>query len=322
MASLEQIRNNFCPAPWVSLFYNTDKASVCCAHEKQLKLSPKEFLSSDYVKQLRQQFLAGEKPSACNGCWRSEKNGLQSIRHNYLKGDYDLTAGVQHMELRASNLCNYACIMCNADDSSEIAGEVRSITEENWSEILELTSKLKIVILTGGEPMLIKKYYDLLEHMDKNKTLRIFTNCSVYNPKFVERMLEYENVVLNLSIDGVNEIAENQRVGSKWTTVKENAIKFARLPIQIRIHSTITSYNILDISSLINFYIEMLEVNSSIEFKMHSVNFPPNLRFTNAPKDRVKEQLQLAIGKLEGDAFVKVKKELLSYENAISACFS
>ena len=230
--------NNFCPAPWNSLYYNTDTASVCCVNSHRVKSSPKEFLSSRFVTNLREAISKNERHESCSACWKADDLGLQSIRKHYVNR-YKEHPSLAHMELRASNLCNFECIMCDAESSSVIAGEVRNITDDNWNELLQLMSSVKTLFLTGGEPMLIKKYYDLFDYMDPSISLNVFTNCSVLNQKFIDRIVKL-NTTLHLSIDGVGQFAEKQRVGTKWSTVKENVLTLIQLPIKTEIHTTLT----------------------------------------------------------------------------------
>jgi len=313
------MNSNFCPAPWTSIFYQIDSASVCCVNKTKIKISPNEFKNSNYVKNLQKDFLLNKKPNSCISCWKAESAGLQSIRQHMLR-NYDAANANEynHMELRASNLCNFKCIMCNKDDSSEIAKEVRNISDFDWQEIIEISKNLKTLILTGGEPMLIKRYYELLDYLDKDIRLIIFTNCSVYNPKFIDKMLTFNNVKLQLSIDGVEETAEFQRLNSNWLTVKNNAIAFNKLPVDIAVHITITKHNIVDIERLIDFILELYNINNKITANAHCVFNPQILHFTNISSDQIEnviKQIDASIAKLS--VFDVLQQQLLSIKNSL-----
>ena len=43
-------------------------------------MSPDEFRSSDYIKQIRKDFLDGKKPDNCKNCWIVESRGQKSTR--------------------------------------------------------------------------------------------------------------------------------------------------------------------------------------------------------------------------------------------------
>jgi organic radical activating enzyme len=354
MASIvQQANNTFCPAPWVSMFYQVDKASVCCTSADKLKMSPKEFLKSDYLKKLRKDFIKGDKPNNCGNCWRNEEKNLLSIRQHFLNNFPEYTKDkftefadkpLEYVELRCSNQCNFMCRMCNPTNSVEIAreankypfahnfhdlkegNELNEISEKDWNEIISLTEDLRYLFLTGGEPLLMKQYYDLLDKLINNGkcediALHIYTNCSVYNPKFVEKITQFKNVKLNLSIDAVGKIAEYQRKGTNWEIVKENAYKLAALPnIKPIIHSTVTAYTVLDINALIDFYIETKEKFDNIRFQMHVANRPLGMA-PNCLDERLRkiasEEIDKALVKLTDEKFKRIKKELIAINETL-----
>ena len=95
-------------------------------------ISPIDFLKSDFVKQLRSDFLDGKQPDSCKGCWNLENRGLTSIRPmvNEISGNLDpATLSVEdeypisYLELRDGNLCNMGCRMCGPEASSIIQTE-------------------------------------------------------------------------------------------------------------------------------------------------------------------------------------------------------
>jgi sulfatase maturation enzyme AslB (radical SAM superfamily) len=289
-------------------------------------MSPSEFLKSDYLADLRTKFLNEEFDETCISCKKQEDAGLQSIRQHMIK-DYGetVTPVLDYMELRASNLCNFQCKMCNGDNSSLISGKVITISDSDWNEILKISENLKFLTLTGGEPMLIKHYYQLLDYLiEKNKTdmeLRIYTNASVYNPIFVEKMLKFDTM-LNLSIDGINNTAEDQRLGTDWNVVKENIYKFLKLPVKIKFHSTFTTISIKDIYSLAKFFVEVADINSECRFAAHTANGPRHLSIHNINKLNFSKQdiistqksLDSALDILIDNRFDQLRQQLISYK--------
>lgn len=275
----------FCPAPWRSLFYHVDKSAVCCVSTKKFEMSPSEFLNSKYLADLKAKFLNNEFDETCNGCKSLEAVGMQSIRQHFLSMYGESTEpAITSMELRASNLCNFQCRMCNAENSSLIDGVVRTVSDSDWGEIMILAEDLKVLTLTGGEPMLIKHYYQLLDHLiEKNKldiNIRVYTNGSVYNPIFVEKLLKFKTS-LSLSIDGVGRTASLQRVGSDWPTIKENINRFLELPVHIKFHTTLTNISIVDVHSLANYFVDIANRYPNCMFVAHTATTPYHLAICN-----------------------------------------
>ena len=314
------MNSSFCPAPWISLFYQNNKASMCCVDRTQLDMSPIEFRKSEYLSEIKAQFLNGEKPANCSFCWKSEEQGLQSIRQHYNKRYPNFVPTddmpLQYIELRASNLCNMGCRMCNTKNSSKLNREVMDnpqlsswlgkvetdteINDDNWQQILSTSETLDTLFLTGGEPMLIKKYYDLMDVLiEKQRSdkvdLHIYTNASVYNPLFIEKMLQFKTVNMNMSIDGVEQMAEYQRYGVEWKTIEKNIQKYLQLPIINNFHTTITAYNLLDLSSLAKFYVDILKKYPSTNFKAHVAGGKIPMHYLNLPDDLRKKAINQII---------------------------
>lgn len=340
---------NFCPAPWTGLFYQNNKASICCADSVSLEMSPTEFLKSQHLADIRKEFLNGGKPKNCSSCWKNELQGLQSIRKHFVSRFPDLVPTdtdnlVKYMELRASNLCNMSCRMCWTRNSSQLEKEVmvtpklakwfgspevdHEINDKNWEEIKSLAENLKLLNLTGGEPMIIKKYHDILDHLiAKQRTqieLFIYTNASVYNPTFVDKLLKFKTW-LNFSIDGVGETAEYQRYGIAWNVVENNLRRYLALPInQFVFHTTITAYNLLDFSSLINFYNQLLVDFPSVKnlsFKVH-VAGDPAIRYTNLPaamRSKALYEIQQSLPLMQRAGYSQMKAQLIKMSEVLKS---
>lgn len=323
------MNNFFCPAPWRSMFYHVNKVSVCCISSKQFDMSPTEFQNSEYLKNLRQKFLDGEYDDTCSACKKLEDAGLQSIREHMvaLYGDTatpdNIETELDYMELRTSNLCNFQCKMCNAQNSSLIAGSVTNISEDNFQTILKLAENLKHLTLTGGEPMLIKHYYELLDHLvslDKSDlTLKIYTNASVYNPVFVEKILKF-NTYLHLSIDAVGNTAENLRVGTNWKVVDENINKFLQLPLKIIFHTTITGPALEDIHSLAQYFVDISKKYPNCKFLAHTVRAPVHMAVAHIPKNKrlaTIDSIDQALNILTDPMFTQLRAQLISCKRVI-----
>jgi sulfatase maturation enzyme AslB (radical SAM superfamily) len=294
-------------------------------------MTPTEFLNSEYLQRLKEKFLNGEYDDTCSGCKRLETAGLQSIRKYMLALYGDSVVDINnadpvldYMELRTSNLCNFQCKMCNAQSSSLIAGKVIDITENNFEEILKLSSNLKHLVLTGGEPMLIKHYYELLDHLAEfgrpELIIRIYTNASVYNPVFVEKMLKF-NTALRLSIDAVGKTAEIQREGTNWKVVSENVNKFLKLPIEVQFHTTLTTIALADVHSLAKYFVDIAAEHQACTFKAHTAGKPDDISVFNTPLSdipKIMESIDKALDLLLDPRFEQLRNQLASCRNVIS----
>ena len=253
---------------------------------------------------------------------------------------------IRRLEVRFSNLCNMKCRMCDETSSSEWALEKKKhnlptnnaynnpngIVDTNTTPIIRITEdkiaglkdismlrKLRRVCFTGGEPLIIKEYYDYLDfliesELSSNLEIELFTNCSVYNPLFVNRLNKFKYVELVMSIDGVGKTAEYIRHGMPWSTIERNVKLFNSLknPFNLYFTVAISGYTLLDVANLARFYMEMYEANNNISVKCYTV-LMQSLRFQNAPdhlKHRMLAQIDEAIEILSVPNYDTFRNEL------------
>jgi MoaA/NifB/PqqE/SkfB family radical SAM enzyme len=98
-------------------------------------MTANEAFHSKFMKNIRQQMMNGEKPTACSRCWHDEsilsKSKRQGMNEFYLEPssihvnggfDYDIKKMVEHPQLRSLDLkfdnhCNLHCLMCSSGSS-------------------------------------------------------------------------------------------------------------------------------------------------------------------------------------------------------------
>jgi organic radical activating enzyme len=218
--------------------------------------------SPDYVK-IREKMLAGEKVEGCSRCYQSEEFGDESSKrqmYNERWLDNTITKEkiaqgsiiddrILDIDLRFGNLCNLACKSCNALYSSQLAKELDELkytelntfyepidtsTINDWYQTsmfedninMQLDNLLQMYI-TGGEPTIIKKNYEILDILvssgrSKHMRLVINSNMTNLNQKFYSLIKEFENVTFYASIDGVGSLQEYIRYPSNWKQIDKN----------------------------------------------------------------------------------------------------
>jgi sulfatase maturation enzyme AslB (radical SAM superfamily) len=298
--------------------------------------------------------VAGKVPPSCRICKEREDLGIRSTRQScfrkvdetdpnrYLefhKEDFtvDTPTVVKRLELRTSNLCNFKCRMCNSASSSEIAREVKDnpilgmfssyetesiayTPDQSLDELKKLALEgIQTLCFTGGEPFVIKQYYDFLDILiergfTENIRVDLFTNCSVYNPKFIERLQKFVKVRFVMSLDGVAATAEYIRKGTVWSTVEANVMKYVKMPepFQLFFNTAISPYVLLDAANHAQFLMKLYEANPDIHTKCYATVNPEPLHFRNMDvesRKRAVEQIDKAIDILTPENFNIIKKE-------------
>ena len=240
----------FCPMPWTGLMYNSDgKVKNCIRSDEStgllgnIKDTPIEEILLGSKNVSKQQNIVINKPAiGCHTCYDLErgKKGFDIIsdRVFYIKefkkvpldtyqvNNFDL----QTIDVRWTNLCNFACVYCSADFSSRWADELNVKTEtpseeqqSNFKEYIYRHAKnLKHVYLAGGEPLLMKENLELLQELNPTVNLRINTNLSKVDTGVFNAVCKFKNVHWTVSVETVEEEFEYIRFGGRWPDFLEN----------------------------------------------------------------------------------------------------
>lgn len=177
---------------------------------------------------------AESPPAACKDCVRAESHGDKSYRVVFeeLKTD---APGLQFVDIRNSNLCNLKCRTCGPHFSNKWGEEFGydiTIKRQDFSEYLPLllTDDLHWMYFTGGEPLINRDHWDLLEHLietDRAKHIHLLYNTNMTTLKFKDKDImsiwrKFKKVTINCSIDAAGEQINYIRSDSDWTTIKQN----------------------------------------------------------------------------------------------------
>jgi MoaA/NifB/PqqE/SkfB family radical SAM enzyme len=269
--------------PWTSLAANTvGTVRPCCISEDVIKRddgtpynlatdSIMEIFHSNYMKDLRQEFIDGGKPRACRRCWNEEAVGKTSKRVNHLQKMNMLLPMVNfntvepkhflYLDLKLGNICNLKCRICGPMISSKwaqeslmqipfeerrthqskiwlVEGEWPRTSTTFWEEVRTLIPKIKFLDFTGGEPFMIQEHFDLLQYsVDKGASryqhLFYNTNGTVFPEGAEELWKNFKRVEIAFSIDGLGKRFELERSGAKWDEVNANIQRFRAMKTRL-----------------------------------------------------------------------------------------
>jgi len=241
----------FCPMPWVGFMYNFDGTVKNCIRSSDpignLQNNTIEEILGGVENRNRQISIQRHEPVAsCQTCYNLEKNkrsfDIVSDRVFYIRelkendpAVYDAVGrpGLQTVDIRWTNLCNFACVYCNPDYSSRWADELKiqqsqptqaQVESMKWY-VTKNASTLKHVYLAGGEPLLMKENLELLsilKTVNPDINLRINTNLSKVDTQVFDRVCEFKNVHWIVSIDSIEEEFEYIRYGGRWQDFLDN----------------------------------------------------------------------------------------------------
>jgi sulfatase maturation enzyme AslB (radical SAM superfamily) len=241
---------HFCPIPWTGLMYNFDgKVKNCIRSDGKtgllgnIKDTPIEEILLGATNVTKQTNIIDNKPVAgCHTCYELEhgKKGFDIISDRvfyirefkkvpldtYQVNNFDL----QTIDVRWTNLCNFACVYCSSEFSSKWADElnVRVDTPSvkqlaDFREYIYRHAKnLKHVYLAGGEPLLMKENLELLKELNPDVNLRINTNLSKVDTGVFDAVCRFKNVHWTVSVETVEDEFEYIRFGGRWSDFLDN----------------------------------------------------------------------------------------------------
>jgi sulfatase maturation enzyme AslB (radical SAM superfamily) len=301
------------------------------------------FWNSDYMKQSRIKAINGEEIKGCEECYRSERNGGTSLRKDLVEiyeenEDYLDSVKVAEenggqldkfptaIELRVGNLCNLKCRMCQPQDSDLINKEYKELIslDSTLGEILpivdfEITddltsyiqgirdnaSTIKIIRFSGGEPLINKSFYELLDYLiegdyAKNIEFRLNTNLTKMKEETLEKLSKFKRVTIDFSIDGLGPVYEYIRYPMVWDITKNKidmTYKFMvdHDNIKMNANFTVQIYNVFCMFDLIDFFL-----SKSVLPILHILQNPSYLNIRNMP-DNLKNDLIVKIDETLGD---------------------
>lgn len=207
------------------------------------KIRPCCQVSSDYSKPLSDianpnrfaDLKNTNKPEACNICHKKESQGLHSYRQLFQRKFDNTKSGIQFLDFRHSNQCNLKCRYCNPHFSNQWARELnypitlmQAPIEQYYDSLL--TTNLIDLYWCGGEPLIIKEHYDVLERLinqglSKNIGLRYNTNFTAIqykDKKLIDLWKNFKSVNLLISLDAVGQELNYIRSGSDWNIISKN----------------------------------------------------------------------------------------------------
>jgi len=247
--------------PWTGLMYNFDgKIKNCIRSDEKtgvlgnIKDTPIDEILSGPINTAKQTNITNNKPAAgCHTCYDLEhgKQGFDIIsdRIFYIRelkqvplDTYQVNNfNLQTIDVRWTNLCNFACVYCGPQFSSKWASELNikkeAPSEEqlaNFREYIHQHAKqLKHVYLAGGEPLLMKENLELLQELNPEVNLRINTNLSKVDTGVFDAVCSFKNVHWTVSVETIEDEFEYIRFGGQWTDFLENLNTIRKLDHKI-----------------------------------------------------------------------------------------
>jgi hypothetical protein len=280
---------------------------------KELADNPSALHNTRFKKQRRKEMLTGVRPAECDYCWNVEDAFPSNLSDRMIKSNdpstepffdaaktmpWDADIVPTQVEVSFSNVCNFKCSYCHPKDSSKWYDEIsqygpypttttrinlrpvprlvrEAYIDAFWKWWPELYPALKIFRVTGGEPLLSKDTFRVLEwiidHPQPNLQLAINSNLFVPNEVY-GRFLDLtstivqrgcvKNFTLLTSVDAHGERANYIRNGLDYSMWLANVRRyFETVPDQRLV--IMSAFNALSITSFSRLYDDVIELRKA-----------------------------------------------------------
>lgn len=279
-------------------------------------------------KTMRVNMLEGRKCKECTKCYEQEANGFFSMRkdatRNYghhikevEKTEADGTHPefkIRYWDVRFSNLCNFSCRSCGPIFSSnwyndhvklynrkpDVLGrdmlrvEYAAGNEDSMiAQMMPHIPHLEQVYFAGGEPMIMKEHYFLLEKLiEAGKTdVRIQYNTNFSELRFKDKHVfdywqHFTNISVGASLDAMGPQAELIRKGTDWAQTVDNRQRMMEeVPhVDFYISATLSSMNVLHVLDFHKSWVEQGLIKAK-DFNVNICQSPDWYRTDIFPED-------------------------------------
>jgi organic radical activating enzyme len=287
-----------------------------------------EVWNQDAYRTLRKNMLSGTPSKECGKCYEQERNGFFSMRNDANRnyghhiGEIDATQPdgthpefrIRYWDIRFSNLCNFSCRSCGPifssnwyNDHVKLYNRVPDVLGRDMARVEYTTGNeddmiaqmmphiphLEQVYFAGGEPLIMKEHYFLLEKLiEAGKTdVRIQYNTNFSELAFKDKhVFEYwrhfKNVSVGASLDASGARAELMRKGTRWAQAVDNRQRMqAEVPhVDFYISATVSAMNVLHVLDLHREWTELGYIQAK-DFNVNLCQSPEWYRIDIFPED-------------------------------------
>lgn len=284
----------FCPYPKMHYVINPEGViRPCCISNSSddpsfnVTIDDGDPLNHPSFQKIRQELSKGQWPKICNQCKIKEDIGIKSHRQNIEDKFLPVDVHLKYLDVKFSNVCNLACIMCSPINSSLLEEDYSKNPElapnfisnpllkiKKNNNVVDYVKKsieqgLEILKVTGGEPFASIEFFEVIDfcivnNYAKNIELKFTTNAVKINRYILDKILKFKNIDITVSVDGCNKIYDYIRYGANWKRTIEN-INTLKTITQLKFNTILTSYNVLNLNELEDTFIENLYIDIGLK---------------------------------------------------------
>lgn len=283
--------DKYCPIPFFSIDINSDStAKLCCVSTFRYDVEDTNILKywhSEEITKVRHAMLSGNGGEKdCQVCFEREHNIGFSKRTDEIKKWPNIKKPLNfpaHLQIKVNNVCNLKCIMCSPQYSTKwnedvdkfssmrptlIKSQYEGISKPYLKKLLFLFIHAKTMFpkqleLYGGEPMLAKDFWTIITDYEMKALnsiiFRATINGTILTDNHIKNLLKFKKNLINLSIDGVEDVFNFVRYPADWKIVENNIQKLIKLKtlypnkFHLMCYFTLSSFSAIGLSAFLDF---------------------------------------------------------------------
>jgi organic radical activating enzyme len=316
-------------------------------NSKNFTISPCCYFNKNYeTNDLNPEDIFGNKLNnidvneTCRLCLNQEKQGRTSYRHSSFDVIKDNNNLIQFLTIAVTKTCNLACPSCDAGASSfwfqenlrhgvDMPAEIKQqhqdtrhgLTDQkllDWFGRLD-TSGLRYLKIGGGEPMMNKTHFYLLERIKnpQDVVVQYTTNYTIMpSEEIMELWSKFKLVKWVGSIDGIHERFEYLRWPAKFNKIEKvitETIKRAPNNVMFGVEHTVNPLNVFYYDEMLEWFNNTMSTNrlgDASDFNIHPCE--GHLSISNTPM----AVRQLIKDKYGSDHFLSIMLDQYQYKDS------
>ena len=206
-----------------------------------------------------------------------------------------------------TNACNMMCKHCYRD--AGVKAEQGLSTEEGLKLIDQIAEVgFKIMIFSGGEPLMRKDIYTLVNHAREKGLRPVFgTNGTLLTAEVAKRLKDAGAAAMGISLDSIDHMIHDMFRGvyGSWQKAVDGMRACREIGLPFQIHTTVMDWNMAEVEDLTDFAVEEGAIAHHIFFLV------PTGRAVNIEKETLRaeqyEELLRRIMKKQSEVKIELK---------------
>ncbi|BAH05377.1 putative heme d1 biosynthesis radical SAM protein NirJ2 [Clostridium kluyveri] len=158
-----------------------------------------------------------------------------------------------------TNKCNMRCKHCYRNAGSEVEGELNTLEAKKLIEDIKKAG-FKIMIFSGGEPLMRKDIFELIEHAAKCKLRPVLgSNGTLITRETAAKLKAAGAMGIGISLDSLNSNKHNQFRGlsTGWQDTIKGMENCREVGLGFQVHTTVMDWNFEEILDITDFAVKI-----------------------------------------------------------------